>query len=315
MMFRFLILFLASCVLPALSGVEGCLVSFAYAQKEDTEQPSDQQISDFSLAGYGDRGKKNWELSGKSADIYNEVVKLKDLTGRLYGEQENIKLTSDKGDFDKAQGKIHLEENVVITTDSGTKLTTNSLDWDRKNQVVSTKDVVNITRENMFTSGRGAYGETALKKVNLEKDVKVEILPEVKDGAKPGEEKIIITCDGPLEVNYEKNLAVFRNNVKVDREGSQIYCDNMEIYFLKSGEAKEEKPDSAKTKDPGVSMMGNTKIDKLACHGNVRIIRGENVSYSDEAIYTAADKKIVLTGRPRLILYSMEDLKNASLGN
>lgn len=284
-----------------------------FAQVNTTE-PSDQQISDFSLAGYGEKGKKNWELAGKSADIYDDVVKLKDITGRLYGEDENIKLTSDRGDFDKAQGKVHLEENVVITTTSGAKLTTDSLDWDRKNQVVSTPDVVNIERENMNTTGRGAYGEPNLKKVNLEKEVTVEITPLVKGAKENAEGKIMITCDGPLEVDYAKNVAVFRNNVKVDREGSQIYCDQMEIYFLKK-EDEAKKKEAPAPAGAGASFMGNTKIDRLLCSGNVKIIRGENVSTSDSAVYTAADNKIVLSGRPKLILYSTEDLSGASIGN
>ncbi|MBM3245689.1 MAG: LPS export ABC transporter periplasmic protein LptC, partial [Candidatus Omnitrophica bacterium] len=101
---------------------------------EEQSAESDQQISDFSLAGYGEQGKKTWELSGKSADIFDEVVKLKDITGNLYGKDEDIKLTSDKGDFNKTEGKIFLEDNVVITTTSGAKLTTDSLEWDRKKQ-------------------------------------------------------------------------------------------------------------------------------------------------------------------------------------
>ncbi|MCU0651564.1 MAG: LPS export ABC transporter periplasmic protein LptC [Candidatus Omnitrophica bacterium] len=293
------------------------LISFpAYAAKEKAvqQETSDQQISDFSLAGYGDKGKKSWELSGKNADIFDDVVKLKSITGNLYGEGENVKLTSDRGDFDKAQGKVHLEQNVVITTTSGAKLTTNSLDWDRKNSTLATKDVVNITRENMFTSGRGAYGQPNLKKVNLEKDVTVEIKPQPKDAQSPPQESIVITCNGPLEVDYEKNIAIFNNNVKVDRTDSQIYCDTMSIYFLKSGQ-KEEVKKEKKEEVKGASLMANTKIDKLICRGNVRIVRGENVSYSEEAIYSALDKKIILSGRPKLILYSTEEFANAPLGN
>jgi len=41
--------------------------------KQDTGE-SDQQINDFSLAGYAEKGKKSWDISGKSADIFNEVV-------------------------------------------------------------------------------------------------------------------------------------------------------------------------------------------------------------------------------------------------
>ncbi|MFH1128930.1 MAG: LPS export ABC transporter periplasmic protein LptC [Candidatus Omnitrophota bacterium] len=293
------------------------LVNFTSLAIEQSPQQSDQQIDDFSLAGYGEQGKKTWELFGKSADIFGEVIKLKDITGNLYGSQENIKLTSDKGDFNKAEGKVHLEENVVITTTSGAKLTTNSLDWDRKNQQVNTKDVVNIERENMFSTATGASGAPNLNKVDLEKDVTVEIFPAEKEKTKDEaiKEKIVITCDGPLQIDYEKNVAVFNNNVKVDREGSQIYCDKMDVYFLKSSDKKQDTvkiPDEA---NQSSSFMSNTSIDKLICRGNVKIVRGENISYSDEAVYSAIDKKITLTGRPKLILYSSEDLKNASFGN
>jgi LPS export ABC transporter protein LptC len=117
--------------------------------KAETVTESDQQISDFSLAGYGEKGKKSWDISGKSADIFTEEVKLKEVVGNMYGKEEDMRLIADKGDFNKVNGKVHLEQNVVITTSSGTKLTTDSLDWDRKNQLVTTRDPVNIQRQDM----------------------------------------------------------------------------------------------------------------------------------------------------------------------
>jgi lipopolysaccharide assembly outer membrane protein LptD (OstA) len=59
--------------------------------------------------------------------------------------------------------------------------------------------------------------------------------------------------------------------------------------------------------------MGS-KIEKIVARGNVKITRGENVSYSDEATYTALDKKITLSGSPKLIIYSTEEM-SASFGN
>ena len=46
------------------------------------------------------------------------------------------------------------------------------------------------------------------------------------------------------------------------------------------------------------------KIEKVESVGNVKIINGQNITYSEEAVYTAGDKKVVLTGRPRLVIYS-----------
>jgi LPS export ABC transporter protein LptC len=283
------------------------LISFNYLFAEVLPAPaagdSDQQINDFSLAGYGDRGKKTWDIAGKTADIFADKIKLKKITGNMYGD-ENIKLTADRGDFNKAEGKIHLEQDVVITTDSGAKLTTNSLDWDRKNDTVATLDKVNIVRDNMVAEAMGATGKPALSKVSLEKEVKVQLLPaKEKDKDKEsatGADKVVITCDGPLSIDYEKNFATFNNNVKVDRQDSQIYSDRMDIYFNRNSENKNSGNEENK---PG---MMNSKIEKIFAHGNVKIIRGPNVSYSDEAIYSALDNKITLLGRPKLILYSTE---------
>ncbi len=276
-------------------------------------QESDQQINDFSLSGYGDKGKKSWDISGKSADIFTEEVKLKDVDGNLYGKDENVNLTAKTGDFNKKDGKVHLEKDVVITTSGGAKLTTDSMDWDRNKQLVTTEDRVNIAKDNIIITGTGAKGEPNLKKVALNKDIKVDINPKEKPAVGAQDlgvkEKITVTCDGSLAVDYEKNIATFNKNVKVDKADSQIYSDSMVLYFSSGKESAKGKADKT------AGLMGNNKIDKIVASGNVRIVRGENTSYSDEAVYSALDKKIILSGKPKLVFYSTEDLKNASFGN
>ena len=271
------------------------------AVKEDKE--SDQQIGDFSLSGFGEKGKKSWDLAGKSAEIFDEVVKLKKVVGNNYAEKDTINLTADTGDFNKKNGTVHLQDNVIITTASGAKLTTDSLDWDRKQQMVTTMDKVNFQRQEMNLSGTGAKGQTALKQIVLEKDVRLDIEP--LDKQKNKKEKIVITCDGPLDVDYEKNIAIFNNNVKVDKSDLTIYSDKMQVYF------------TAKQKDGNASLDPagmSSSIDRIVCQGNVRILRDGNTSFSQEAIYTALDKRIVLTGRPQIIIYQTEKM-NAAFGN
>ena len=266
-------------------------------------QEAGQQINDFSLSGFGDKGKKAWDLSGKSADILNEVVKLKEVVGNHYADNDNINLTADKGDFNKKSGLVHLEDNVIITTSSGAKLTTDSLDWDRKKQIVTTLDRVNIQKQDMNLSGVGAFGATALKQMELEKDVRLDIQP--LDKQKGKKEKIMITCDGPLEVDYEKNIAVFNNNVKVEKPDLTIYSDKMLVYFT---------PKQEEAKGAQESLAMASSIKKIIAQGNVRILRGENTTYSQEAIYNAESKKITLTGRPQIIIYQAENI-NAAFGN
>jgi LPS export ABC transporter protein LptC len=264
---------------------------------------SDQQIGDFSLSGFGDKGKKSWDLAGKSADIFSEVVKLEKVVGNNYAPNDTINLTADKGDFNKQSGVVHLQNNVVITTSSGSKLTTDTLNWDRKQQIISTLDKVNLARQDMNLSGQGAQGQTALKQIMLEKNVRLDI--QVLDKQVHKKEKIVITCDGPLDVDYEKNIAIFSNNVKVEKSDLTIYSDKMQVYFTP------KQQDNASFQGPAAI---SSSVNKIVALGNVRIIRGENISYSQEAIYTAIDKKITLTGRPQIIIYQTENA-DATFGN
>ena len=206
--------------------------SFAYAKTKIVPAPeAEQQINVFSIAGYGEKGKKTWDLSAKSADVFTDTVKLKEIIGNLYGESENVKLTADKGDFDKVKANVHLEQNVVVVSSSGARLTTDSLDWNRKNDTVSTKDVVNIERGNIITVAEGATGEPNLNKVTLEKEVKVKIEPQAsaQKEAVSKNKTITINCDGPVQIDYQNNIATFNTKVKVESDDILLYSDAMDV--------------------------------------------------------------------------------------
>jgi len=66
----------------------------------------------------------------------------------------------------------------------------------------------------------------------------------------------------------------------VYQEGRTLKTDHMELHF-------------------DTEMKG---IEKLVCIGNVEIEQGANKSYAQKAVYTAATKKLTLSGRPKLIL-------------
>ncbi len=251
-----------------------------------------QTINEFHLSGFSDKGEKTWEISSKSADIFSKQIKLTDIVGKIYG-QEEIVLTAEKGNFDRAQNKVHLEKNVVIATESGAKLTTDYLNWDNQTSLVTTDAAVDIKKDNVVTTGVGIKGDVELRTVDLKRDVKVEIDNQKK--------KIVITCNGPLSINYTDNIAVFKKDVFVDDGESQMCADLMEVYFQAASSVNKGEPFSG-------------RIRKIIARGNIKIVRGENISLADEAVYDANNKTITLTGRPKLIIYSMEK-KNASTGN
>lgn len=269
------------------------MVNFDVQAKDDAPgitEASDQQILKFDLSGFGDKGKKTWDVQGKSADIFSNTIRLNDIVAKVYGEEDNVKITADSGLYDKGKGEVHLQDNVVITTDSGAKLLTDSLDWQQETRKVSTPDDVDITRENLKVVGKGIEAEPDLKKVKLNDDIKVDIqdanfsFAGKADTASDAQDKqpITITCEGPLNIDYETQVAIFNKNVVVTHSQGQMFADKMTVTF------------DTKTKS----------INEVECVGNVKILNGDNTTYSEKAVYIAQDKKIVLTGRPRLVIYS-----------
>lgn len=254
-----------------------------------------QQMLDFNLAGYGAKGQKTWEVQGGSMDMQGNDVKINDITAHMYGAKDSMVVTADHGSMDKANSIMYLTDNVRAVADSGAQMNTDSLSWEQKEQRISTKDQVEITKDNMTASAKGLEANPDLKVAKFGKDVQVTLDDKKVQGKKDssqnagigfGTGRVVITCEGPMELNYEKNTAVFEKNVKVEGDSGQgtMFADKMTIVF--SMEAKQ--------------------IDKLVAEGNVKIVRGENISYSDGLTFTGADKRVVLTGRPKLVMFPQE---------
>jgi LPS export ABC transporter protein LptC len=266
------------------------------------DQISAGQMDNFSLSGQGEKGKTNWEVAGKSADIGAQVIKLNDVQSNLYGTNSTVHLTAQQGNLNQQSGQLHLEKDVVVTTSSGARLTTDQLDWDRKGRVVSTPSQVDLVKEDMRITAQGARAKTDLDTVDFQKDVHVRI-----DGAaaaEPRREPVTICCEGPLQFDYAANIAVFNNDVDVVTRDCRIQSDQMRVFFQRGKQAR--------SADAG--GLDSMKIDKIIASGNVKITRNDDVSYSEEATYTAQDRKLSLAGRPRLVIYSSEGL-NAPAGN
>ena len=216
-------------------------------------------------------------MQGDTADVLGNTIKLTNIVANSYGDQK-VNLKAKRGNINKDNGNIHLERNVVITTEEGAKLTTESLDWHRNEDLVKTDDFVTITHEQMIATGTGVEAHPNMKLAQLNEDVTVQITPE-KEETLPAD-KIIITCDGPMEIDQLKNSAVFNENVVAIQTGRQLKADKMEVFF--DAQAK--------------------KIQKVVCTGHVEVTQGENKSYSETAVYSAEDQKLTLTGRPKLIM-------------
>ncbi len=264
------------------------------AQEELAEAP-DEMLSSFTVSGYTKGGKKQWDLEGTSADIMTEVIELTNVTSKVYGDQTNMTIVADRGSLSRVDNNVHLEDNVMATTDDGATLSADYLDWDAQNQKITSEGPVQITRGAMEACGRGIVGQPLLNLVQLKEEVTVRLSMDTSADASA---LTVITCDGSLEVEYENNLAIFQNNVKVKDERGEIFADKMDVYFSAQSE-----------KGKQVEGMAGMGIEKVEAFGNVEIHHGGNSTYSQKAVYDTETGKLTLTGRPKLVIYSTESLK------
>jgi LPS export ABC transporter protein LptC/lipopolysaccharide transport protein LptA len=233
----------------------------------------------FNLSGYSDGGQKSWDIKGDQADMSGNQVDVTNVNANSYGN-EDTNLKARKGRIDKTTGDVQLNDNVVVTTEGGAQMKTETLYWERGKNIVSTEDHVTIEDDTMKIQGEGMEAHPGLKAAKLNKDVTADIKAEGKDKKK--DNRIQITSDGPMELDQAKQTAVFTENVEAweivsDR---RLKADRMEVQF------------DDKTK----------KIKEIVCIGNVEVHQGNNVTHSEKLTYLADEQRMVLTGKPKLII-------------
>ncbi len=269
------------------------------ASMSEMKEELEQKILTFDLVNYTEDGTKKWQLNGGSADILAKIVNLLDINMETY-EDPKIHLTALKGSYDRSSKEISLYEDVEVETSDGAKLFTDYLKWHEKTDTITTDRPIRIVRSDMIADGVGAKAFPQMKKIILNEDVTVKLATNVMKGMdlditankeiketpqdEPG--NAIITCDGSLDIDYENNLAIFNENVLVKDQKGEIHSDKMEAFL------------DPVTKD----------IIKVVAEGEVKVVRGDDSTYSQKAIYTTADQKIVLMGRPRIYIHSTEDM-------
>jgi lipopolysaccharide assembly outer membrane protein LptD (OstA) len=211
--------------------------------KEDSVK---HKVLSFNLEGLTDRGEKKWDVKGESAEAITETeVKIDNVVANAYGEEAQAVITADEGIYDKSKNNVRLQKNVHATIES----------------------------KKGFDSG---FGDLPGSSAQAKKDGSAADARTDKKTT-----KTVITCDGEVEFDYEKNVARFFKNVHVDSEDGNIVADKMTVNL---------NPETKQVRD-------------ILAEGNVRIKRGENITYSDRATYDALSKKVSLVGRPKLVIY------------
>ena len=260
--------------------IAGFDTGFCEAKKEEALQ----EVKDFSFVQYKDGGGENWKLKGRSAEVVDDKINIEYLSSLSFCQGTMLKLKARQASFNKGESLVRLRDNVVAATTDGTRLTTDYLEWNTETKDASTDAAVNIKRLDMEVSGIGAVcdieGRTAELKENINASIQssdAAILRSTQYAR-----RTTILCNGPLELNYNKNRAVFNKNVKVEDSRGTILAERIDVYF----------------------NPANRHIKCVVARGNVRIINGENVTYSDRAIYLVDEGRVILPNRPKLVIQS-----------
>ncbi len=249
---------------------------------EEKKEPVQQEVKDFSFVQYQEGGNQKWKMNGRSAEVMDNKVNIEYLSALSFGQGTILKLRSKEGIFDKGENIVHLNDNVIMASTDGTKLTTDHLVWNAETKNISTDASVNIKRPDMEITGTGGNFDMEGKTAELKQDISAKLVSgeSVAMGPLAGNNQTTITCDGPLELNYKQNRAFFHGNVKVEDSKGHILADRIDVYF------------NAQTR----------RVKLVIARGNVRIVNGENITYSEKAIYLVDQARVILPNRPKLVI-------------
>ncbi|MCK5491836.1 MAG: LPS export ABC transporter periplasmic protein LptC, partial [Candidatus Omnitrophica bacterium] len=238
-----------------------------------------QKIKDFYLSNVTEDGSNNWEVKGQEALVYDKFVDITDMEANYSTEKDNVFVTSKEAKLNKQNMDIQLNKDVYVENQDGVTLTTESLNWKKRNNQIETKEFVKTGNDSLQITATGMNADTQLKEADFGKDVEAVVLDE------KNKNPTTITCDGSLEIEYNTGKAVFNKNVIVTNNQGKLFSDKAILFFDSKAKA----------------------IIKIVSEGNVKIVRDDNVTFAQKAVYLGKEQKLVLEGKPRLIYFPRED--------
>ncbi len=238
------------------------------------------KVYSFSFSKFSTDGAKEIEIEGDSANILAQTVDLMNVVAKAYAQEVPVTITADEGYYDKSKAKVHFEKNVVATTEDGARLLTEELDIMPETRIMETDVAATVKKDNIDIDGMGAKGDSHLKKVKFKKNVKVVI--QNREGDFSSDTPTVITCDGPLVIDYHKNIAHFRDNVVSEDKRGRLFADKMDVYYDKEQRG----------------------VYKIIAMDNVIIENPDgNRTYSDHVIYLAKEGRVILGGDAEGLYY------------
>jgi len=240
----------------ALSVVSIVLITGGCGKKKDTDEKAKrieeaiksrigdsrtsdykQEVQNFRLEGFSKDKKNRWSVEGQFANIVEPDIVLKSIKGASLSEKLSVNITADRGIYNKRTKSAELKGNVVVILSDGGKVFMDSAVWNAGDEEVTTKSPIRIEHSGIILEGVGAMVMPQKKWAVINKNVRMS-----------DKNDRVITCDGPMEVDYENRQAILKNNVEIiDTEG-KMYADQVIAYF-----------DADKREIERIEWLGNVK--------------------------------------------------------
>ena len=146
-----------------------------------TADVPDQEFNDFTTAE-SDSGLVKWRLKAPVARVYNMRKLLVTDTPHIeFFDKQGILvsvLTSDKGEYNQVTHDLTALGHVVVTSQEGYVLETESLVWVNGPGEIHSEDFVKFTRGKDVLTGYGLRGDPGLRDVEIQRNVKAYLRDE-----------------------------------------------------------------------------------------------------------------------------------------
>lgn len=169
-------------VLVALALLPGAVVGVPLPSRErGSSSTPDAKVTGFHLVETRS-GVKLWEIWGDLAEVFEKeglarVMKIsQQVTVTLYSDQGKLTSRSDKATLNMRTKDVRLEGNVTATSEQGSSLQTQLLDWSAEDRRLSTSSPVTLVKGGLVSRGVGMEAETNLERARLLSRVQSQVI-------------------------------------------------------------------------------------------------------------------------------------------
>jgi LPS export ABC transporter protein LptC len=115
-------------------------------------------------------GRRLWTLNADRADVFDEIIKVDEVTVHFYDEDEieYSVLSAPRGELNTRTHNIFVKDSVCVVTNDSTELFTESLFWLNDSAKILTDAYVKILkRDGTVIEGRGLRTDPRLSRIEI----------------------------------------------------------------------------------------------------------------------------------------------------